>query len=640
MEPVRTLLYLKTGERTETANKEVCCTNVPPLLPLTLDTGMDLYELKHLLVKQATQVAPAPPTSANAAAAAAFMSAGKPPSRGNAFLAAVVASGNARSRDAASSSSVAPTRGARPKTAYEAMVAPMLESSQVPEPRASWKLPGMDKLVSKSPAARTSRPMRESDSGVTGGYGLKKLIMKVGLGQKLQFPVLHEPPLLMDFCEQTFVYLQSVAAEELAIHASMHAPKPEASPRQPPSNLGNKRLSSPGVRAGSGVLTEPRVSRSSRMSNIAEGTEDLELGGGQDELRAAISVPPCSREAGPLGEANETGFIHDVSSFFHGMAMPEIDESDAWALLERALEERHAELEHEVNEHMYNLIPEEGETVEAGQADSMAQLFADAGFVPPPSDSTADETMREVLEMERAHQEEMERQWVARGGEPGTRPATRERTPLAAPTLDDLTGVMGYDPTYDEHRASGEVAAAAGEDAGRGGLKFAAGTSLGDEEGKDGPLPLEGEEEEEEEEESGGFFSWLLPSFHTETVVAASGLKSSPPLLVFRAVGADKKIKAMSKDERHRALVQLQFEERLGLLFSDYRRDSSWVLLFPLLMVCRDALAGLLVGVQEGAMVVPGSGASVGLNALLFVLYLAFTVAVADFLRPHVLPLF
>lgn len=41
-------------------------------------------------------------------------------------------------------------------------------------------------------------------------------------------------------------------------------------------------------------------------------------------------------------------------------------------------------------------------------------------------------------------------------------------------------------------------------------------------------------------------------------------------------------------------------QERLGLLYADYRRSSQAVVYFPLMMVMRDLIGGLLVGIQEG----------------------------------------
>ena len=48
------------------------------------------------------------------------------------------------------------------------------------------------------------------------------------------------------------------------------------------------------------------------------------------------------------------------------------------------------------------------------------------------------------------------------------------------------------------------------------------------------------------------------------------------------------------------ALLPHPAQERLGLMFSDNRRDSHLVVYFPLAMVLRDLIAGLLIGVQEG----------------------------------------
>ena len=41
-------------------------------------------------------------------------------------------------------------------------------------------------------------------------------------------------------------------------------------------------------------------------------------------------------------------------------------------------------------------------------------------------------------------------------------------------------------------------------------------------------------------------------------------------------------------------------QERFGLLFSDSRRGSFLVIYFPLMLVLRDIIAGLLIGIQEG----------------------------------------
>ena len=38
----------------------------------------------------------------------------------------------------------------------------------------------------------------------------------------------------------------------------------------------------------------------------------------------------------------------------------------------------------------------------------------------------------------------------------------------------------------------------------------------------------------------------------------------------------------------------------MGLLYADYRRSSPAVVYFPLMMVVRDLIGGLLVGIQEG----------------------------------------
>jgi hypothetical protein len=46
-------------------------------------------------------------------------------------------------------------------------------------------------------------------------------------------------------------------------------------------------------------------------------------------------------------------------------------------------------------------------------------------------------------------------------------------------------------------------------------------------------------------------------------------------------------------------------QERLGILFSDNRRSSHLVLYFPLVMVLRDAVVGVLIGVQEGEHLSP-----------------------------------
>eukprot|EP00798_Chlamydomonas_sp_ICE-L_P005124 gene5124-34929_t len=89
-----------------------------------------------------------------------------------------------------------------------------------------------------------------------------------------------------------------------------------------------------------------------------------------------------------------------------------------------------------------------------------------------------------------------------------------------------------------------------------------------------------------------------------------------------------------SEAEKRHDFVRMKVEERFSVMFCDVRQLSFLMIAFFLAMVIRNVLVGLLIGIQEGARVVPGTGASQGLNILLLLvnaLFLAFLVVV----RPH-----
>eukprot|EP00798_Chlamydomonas_sp_ICE-L_P017845 gene17845-24231_t len=73
----------------------------------------------------------------------------------------------------------------------------------------------------------------------------------------------------------------------------------------------------------------------------------------------------------------------------------------------------------------------------------------------------------------------------------------------------------------------------------------------------------------------------------------------------------------MDAREMRRRLAALQIEDRFHVMFHDLRKLNALTVIFFLALILRNTVVGLLIGIQEGAQVVPGSELAKALNLAL-----------------------
>ena len=271
-----------------------------------------------------------------------------------------------------------------------------------------------------------------------------------------------------------------------------------------------------------------------------------------------------SKGGGPLGEAE---IDHEMA--IEDFDMPDIDETEAWALLELALRDRTAFINNAVQNRMNNLFPtaapeggEEGDAlIPPGQ--QQMDVTSVVGFrddVPRQRQrETGDDTEgfdeKAIVALEKAQERDDEeyrkqrQQWRERqlqvaGDGAGAAQQDTDRHVGAA-------SVRFRDDPHQERQVGRPS-----DDAAEAGAHPPA-----DQPSSRHPrdAPPEGPEQE-------SCMDWLFPGHkdvQEEREEDENGIKPQPPLMAFRAVGGvQKKLLEMTPAERHRALVQLQFEVR------------------------------------------------------------------------------
>ncbi|GAX80764.1 hypothetical protein CEUSTIGMA_g8199.t1 [Chlamydomonas eustigma] len=377
-----------------------------------------------------------------------------------------------------------------------------------------------------------------------------------------------------------------------------------------------------------------RPYHSNQVIPVQVGMGDVELG------LAGPRIEPAP-ERGPVGEASESLDVSNSNSlgFLQGLLMPDypdIDENLAWSLLERALENRGNDMDQELNERMDALLPP-GESTGRGAEIAQQQevWMAEAGIVHTEGAGVATAAAAAVLDQEHCVNADNKALDIL------ALELAKEKVLLQKEDHKEaVIEVQGHDAGLNQEAGGAPVDF--GQEGGTSSAKMyfdlpPQSTILdthGAVEYRSGEYPTANHVVEDK-----GLGGWLFPSAAPHEVVARSGLRSSPPLRAFRSLGMDKKLVEMTPAERHRALVQLQLEERLGIFFSDNRRDSQVVSFFPLMMVLRDSVVGILIGVQEGMPIPAGSGGSTAINMVIFCIYSWFALAVIS-LRPPALPIF
>ena len=281
---------------------------------------------------------------------------------------------------------------------------------------------------------------------------------------------------------------------------------------------------------------------------------------------------PClhGREAGPLGEANNVDHEMAIEDF----EMPDIDESEAWALLEQALFERQAFIDQAVQDRMGNLFPSEAEAgAEGGDAvmlmppgDQQMEVTDVVGFgASSPinggggggdfDDKAIDlDALEKAQEREEEEYRQQQQQW---------------REQQMQQDGDGSADGEGEGKAGLHHASSAVVRFQEDADAGRqqdGEPEDWEKDDKGEDSTADGKGRPTAAQAAEPEPEAEGCLDWLFPSRKDvvdEPIEYDSGIKPSPPLLAFQTIGgAHKKLQDMTPAERHRALVQLQFEVR------------------------------------------------------------------------------
>ena len=305
---------------------------------------------------------------------------------------------------------------------------------------------------------------------------------------------------------------------------------------------------------------------------------------------APVAAAAALGEATVVAEGDETAL--------EDFAMPDIDEAEAWALLDVAMLERAAFLERALQERMVALFAPEGGDAElppgeqlmgkdSGWADERTDVvgFGTGGERAGKGDGDAAldaqhtemaDKLLDIMALEKAREEETERQQKQQQ-------AWRQEFQQQPEDADVVEA-------QEEPRSCSNLPAEEGGESKQNKQGTQEAASVADQEQANAfnavaleaaPVPSQhGDKSGSASEPSlqQGCLDWMFPGRRgneeeceraAAEEVPPSGLKPRPPLLAFTAVGGmNKRLRDMTAAERHRSLVQLQFEVcmRLGSL--------------------------------------------------------------------------
>ena len=359
-----------------------------------------------------------------------------------------------------------------------------------------------------------------------------------------------------------------------------------------------------------------------RSSSVVPFDEELGLSPIHRMLRDEPSTRPlgsrmaAAAAAGPLAESSRHHIDYEME--LEDFMMPDIDEVEVWAMLEAAMIERSAVLEQAVQNRMDTLfVPADGADGadlagfggEAGPSQAQRNDGRDLGAAPEDGEVFD----MSSLEKEKASEEVARQEWLRASRtvaeQPPSGEAKEEPRHAEASTAVSQLGAVPEDDEEDIDLISIEKEKEGAEDGAAVEKKKkkkkskkkkkekevatqgTEGKVLEDDQGENSSKPAlssvsqnNGEDRKKVKrqkqqkllppvEEDDTFLEWLfsggiskstgsnIPNPQSQGREAGRGLPPPPPLLTFSALdGTHKSLQDMTPAERHRALVQLQFE--------------------------------------------------------------------------------